>query len=325
MTARRTLIAALVAIGLSALPAGASARPPEAINLYARVPSYGTYGNISPPSVGDCTVAAVADLLQTWKHVGPLNSAPFLAAYHRLVGGAGGANVGITESRVLNYWKRHGIDRYRIKSWRDLGRVSSRVALERAVSRYGALYADVAIPSTVPALGTTWTLAASPRDTPLAGLHAADVVGYNRTGPVLVTWGSIQQVTWAWWGTWLIDVVAVQRSTQPWRPNTVIPTSVRATELTYPPTTPTATAYGIAITVAGVTGPTTGTVVVDDNGQPIPGCDPLPMTTSSTGLAGTCDVSYSTDVPSQHLITVTYSGDRTHESSGIQAAIISIV
>lgn len=312
----RRLFALLAAATLISVPAaGASTgrRLPIAVDLYSRVPSYGTYGNADFPAVGDCTLAAVADLLQTWSHSGPLRSEPFIAVYYRLDGGS--QTAGLTIGRVLNFWQHRGIDGYRIRSWRDLGSISSRVGIERAVTRYGALFVDIIIPSSLPLTGE-WSLANSPPSTSAVAFHAAALVGYNRTGPVLVTWGRVQQVTWGWWRTWGVDVAAVERSSQGWTPHTVVPTSVSVSIIFYPPTQSGSTSAGIIVTVSGIVGSTTGTVTVYDNDQPISSCDPLSLTNSTNGLVGRCDVTYPDNVPSQHLIRASYTGDNRYASSG---------
>jgi hypothetical protein len=307
---------ALVLAGLVVAPvAGAYAdqQLPRAVNLYARVSSYGTYGNADYPASADCSVAAVGYLLQTWSHSGPLRSAPFLAAYHQLDGDS--QTAGLTDVQVLNYWQDHGIDGYRIRSWRFLGPTSSRVALERAVDEDGALYAIIEIPISLPLTGT-WSLANSPVGTGVAGAHAAALVGYNRTGPVLVSWGRVQQVTWGWWRAWSLGVDAVERSSRPWKPNTVDATSVTISFDSYPPTQQSFVTYGVSVTVSGVETATAGAVTVYDNGQPISTCDPLAMTASGNALVGTCDVTYPSTVPSQHSITASFSGDKRYASSG---------
>lgn len=202
------LVVALVPALAGAPSAGAATSrpvaPPPAVETFAAVPAWGTYGNTV---IADCSVAAVGDIIQTWEGSGPVGWPQLIHLYRWAVGGIAHESDGATPGRVLAYWKRHRVDGYQLASWAEIPNYRARLAIERAVALDGAVYAVV----TVPALDaenfsvgvmTPWTLAGVPKGSPPYGPHAAALVGYDATGPYLVTWGTVVHVTWAWWETW---------------------------------------------------------------------------------------------------------------------------
>ena len=54
-----------------------------------------------------------------------------------------------------------------------------------------------------------WALTHTAADSDILGGHAVPIVGYNALGPIVVTWGALQQVTWAWWDRYASEAYAV--------------------------------------------------------------------------------------------------------------------
>jgi hypothetical protein len=62
----------------------------------------------------------------------------------------------------------------------------------------------------------------NPVDYNIRGGHAIYIVGYNQIGPVCVTWGKKQQMTWAWWDVYVDEVYALVDNKNPWmKTNTI--------------------------------------------------------------------------------------------------------
>lgn len=55
----------------------------------------------------------------------------------------------------------------------------------------------------------TWTVTAGPGGAPWSGGgHEVALVGFNYTGPIAITWGRVQQMTWAWMSTYGTEAYA---------------------------------------------------------------------------------------------------------------------
>ena len=57
--------------------------------------------------------------------------------------------------------------------------------------------------------GKPWALTGTPADHRIEGGHAVPIVGYTTAGPVVVTWGRLQQVEWGWWMAYAEEAYAV--------------------------------------------------------------------------------------------------------------------
>ena len=213
-------------IGVLALPAGIAAvhldnrRPslPQSVDYVAGITSFGLYQNMGAEAIGDCTLATVADMMQTWTLSAPLPAHPFVNAYLTLTGA--NSEEGLSAATVLNYWRSTGIDGYRITSWSPVKDYPSRKKVEEALLN-GALFATVRMPNADWELAgqhTTWSTYEAPAGVPVASIHALAMVGYNSIGPIFVTWGARYQATWSWWAIWGTGLAAV-RHTAPFAPS----------------------------------------------------------------------------------------------------------
>lgn len=61
--------------------------------------------------------------------------------------------------------------------------------------------------------GQPWTVVAG---SPIEGGHCVYIVGYNPTGPVCVTWGRKQQMTWEFWDAYFDEAYAVVDNRDSW-------------------------------------------------------------------------------------------------------------
>lgn len=88
--------------------------------------------------------------------------------------------------------------------------------LAESVYLYQGAILSVALPAdaiTQFVNGQTWTVTAGPGSAPWsAGGHEVAIVGYNYTGPIAITWGRVQQTTWAWMSTYGTECEATVNS-----------------------------------------------------------------------------------------------------------------
>jgi len=307
-----------VSITQAAAPSTVASSPPVSL--------YGLYGNGGTQAVGDCTIATVGELLQTWDVVnglnsGPLASPPFIAAYQTLVGGPGGPDVGLSVKQVLNYWQRVGIDGNQITTWHAIKDYTSRALVEDEIAKYGTLYASFQVPSSdvEQTAGTTlWSTNESPPGRTTVGDHAAALIGYDTTGPYFATWGRVQQATWAWWSTWAIGADVVVPGKGAWTPNVVMPTTTALQQaVTIAEVNGSQMwAVNLTATVNAINSTPGGDVTFYDNGQPITGCDPATNgIQSSDTFITTCTVYVSTIVVRSDTYYAQFSGDISYADS----------
>jgi hypothetical protein len=221
--AARVILSSSALVGVLAVPAHIAsvhlkkspASPPRSVDYVAGITSFGLYRNLGAQAIGDCTLATVADMIQTWTLSAPLPAPPFIDAYLKLTDA--NPEAGVSVATVLNYWRTTGIDGYRITGWSRVTGYTSRNRVEEAMGN-GALFATVDMPNADWELAgqhTTWSTNEAPAGVPVASVHALAMVGYDSTGPIFVTWGARYQATWSWWATWAIGLASVSHTAPP--------------------------------------------------------------------------------------------------------------
>lgn len=163
---------------------------------------------------GDCTIAAV---VHTDQALANLTAEPWTypgdrkvnAVYRRMTGGP---DTGLVETDVLKAWSRKGgLFGQQLVAFAPVA-VKHTVTVRQTVDLCGAAYTGVRIPAPAQqqfADGLPWALTHTSADHDIEGGHAVPIVGYNPTGPVVVTWGALQQATWEWWLTYGEECYAV--------------------------------------------------------------------------------------------------------------------
>jgi hypothetical protein len=166
--------------------------------------------------LGDCTIAAVVHTDQaTAALVGEPWSYPgddvVANEYTELTGGG---DTGLVETIVLQAWQTRGMFGHKLAAFAPLA-VKHTQTIKQAVALCGAVYAGVLVPAPAQqqfAAGKPWDLTGTPADGEIEGGHAIPLVGYSSLGPVCVTWGRLQQVTWRWWLAYSEECYAVVTS-----------------------------------------------------------------------------------------------------------------
>ncbi|MTK63032.1 MAG: hypothetical protein F8N15_00425 [Methanobacterium sp.] len=137
--------------------------------------------------LADCSCAAAAHLITLWTGDAPPEK-QVVEAYEAITGGR---DIPLPEIAVLKYWRDTGIAGHRISGWTqiphaDLSHVRDAIA-------GGGLYACLALPESVES-AALW----EPEDGPTIG-HFVAVIASDETGPICITWGREQPMTWAFW------------------------------------------------------------------------------------------------------------------------------
>ncbi len=162
--------------------------------------SYPDYGDIGPNGSADCTFAAAAD----WEQI-VLGFAPAPSTIEDEFVAAGGTDEGLAQDALWTYWTELGIGGATLSSITPvpLGRDD----VEAAVRGSGAIIAQL-------------LLSGSPlgQFAPTPGLHDLVVDGFTPIGPLVVSWGRTEQLTWAQWeeqavGAWAVAARAAAAGT----------------------------------------------------------------------------------------------------------------
>lgn len=174
-----------------------------------------TYPMADNDRLGDCTIAAVVHTDQVTAN---LTSEPWTypgdkavqAEYFKLTGGP---DSGLVEAVVLKAWVAApaGLFGHELAAFAPI-KVKQTKTIMQGVSLCGAVYTGVEVPAPAEqqfADHKPWALTHTAADDDIIGGHAVPIVGYNATGPIVVTWGALQQVTWAWWLKYAEEAYAV--------------------------------------------------------------------------------------------------------------------
>jgi len=182
------------------------AQPPPAPtseNWGTKVSQWGMMGN---DTIGDCTTAAAGHMIEAWTSdvsselVVP--DSAVITAYSAVSGYdpvTGANDNGATCLDVLNYWRKTGIDGQKIMAYAAL-RPGHQFHMEAAVYIFGSAYLGLQMPLSAQSQNI-WDV---PPGGPIGdgtpgswGGHAVPAVAYGPSGVTVVTWGYLQDVTWA--------------------------------------------------------------------------------------------------------------------------------
>lgn len=178
--------------------------PPVSFNVFDRVAAnlkqsdpaklYPLDGN---DRYGDCTCAALAHAETVWN--GMLGKSKIMAAsdvtklYFKL---SGGADSGLNELDVLNFWRKSGAGGEKISAFVKVN-PHNHVHVQQAMALFGGLYIGFQCQEDVIKdfdAHKPWTPGKLTQDG-----HAVFAGAFDQTDVAVLTWGAIQQGTWGWW------------------------------------------------------------------------------------------------------------------------------
>jgi hypothetical protein len=187
--------------------------PPTRVDLGAAVRDWPVYGN---DRIGDCTTAAAAHMIEAWSAAATgrafeVSERAVLAAFDavKIVDPATGEE-GAIELDVLNWWRTSGIDGHQIGAFASI-EPGERELVEASTYVFGGVYIGLQLPLRAQEQ-QVWDWAGSLRgpDAPGSwGGHAVDVVGYDASGLIVVTWGALQAMTWSFWDHYCDEAYAI--------------------------------------------------------------------------------------------------------------------
>jgi hypothetical protein len=186
--------------------------PPPDLDLAAAVPEWPMYAN---DRIGDCTTAAAAHMIEAWTAPNggsvEVSERSVITAFNRVkqvdpVSGKEGA----VELDVLTDWRKRGIGGHRIGAFARVP-VWNHTLVRTASFLFGGLYIGIQLPASAqrqPVWDWTHSLDGPARPGSWGG-HAVDVVGYDRQTLTVVTWGRLQELTWAFWDRYVDEVYGI--------------------------------------------------------------------------------------------------------------------
>ena len=158
--------------------------------------------------MGDCTCAAVGHAIQTWTANAGEQFIPsdntILQLYEKSCGydpNNPATDQGGVETTVLGYWKSNPVAGHALDAFASVD-PHNVVEIKQAVVCMGVVYIGVALPISAQTQDV-WDVTDPHLQGDSApgswGGHAVVVVGYNSRGPLVITWGKVLQMTWAFW------------------------------------------------------------------------------------------------------------------------------
>ena len=181
---------------------------------------------------GDCVMAARAHQTLRFEKLETgitpmITDKQVLTEYWRETGGVGN-DTGLVMLDSLNEWRhkgwRLGVHTYKIMGYAEVARADQNAVMQ-------AIYADVGVQcglqlpisaQTQIDRGQPWILAIGDNAKPGSwGGHCVYIVGYTSQGPVCVTWGRKQQMTWEFFRSYCDEAYAVFDAKDTWRKGSI--------------------------------------------------------------------------------------------------------
>ena len=178
---------------------------PAAVDWSGKVPSWGMMLN---DSIGDCTCAGAGHAEMCWTSNAGTEFIPadaqILNAYEAIGGynpGDPSTDQGCDMLSALNFWRNSGIAGRTITAYAEVD-PKNRQQVMASVAFFGGLYIGVNLPQSAMDATNSNQVWSNTTDTNILGGHCVLIVAYNSSGPVCVTWGQLQQMTWDWFQTY---------------------------------------------------------------------------------------------------------------------------
>lgn len=196
---------------------------PPAPPVYDGIKGWTGWGMMANDRVGDCTIAMVGHIDQGVQLVAGCPSIVSasdadILRYYSLWDGYNPADSSTDQGGnlldVLKQWKAQGFNGKTISGFAsaDTGNIEQ---LKSIISTLGPAAVGLGLPATAEdQIGMLWDVVGNPsvdlRSRPYSwGGHAIGVVSYNAVGPICITWGKPQQMTWKFWQTYVDESYAV--------------------------------------------------------------------------------------------------------------------
>ncbi len=157
--------------------------------------------------LGDCTIAAVAHAVTTFRgKVGKQTIMSQQAVVKLYMHLTGGVDSGLNELDVLNYWRKSTVSSDKILAFVTID-PKNHTNIEQAILLFGGVYLGFQVQQNCIQdfdAHKPWTPGPLTNDG-----HAVFAVAYDASGVTVLTWGSTQKATWAWWDECVDEAYAV--------------------------------------------------------------------------------------------------------------------
>jgi hypothetical protein len=187
--------------------------------------------------LGDCVEAGSAHAIQRFEkyECGCQPKLPDTDIRKQYFKETGGADEGLVLLDHLNLWRKEGLDfggrNYKIYAfasihWKDHKEVSYAIQLLRGA------YLGFQVPKFFMdgfEAGKR-SFDAQCKGKQIEGGHCVYACAFNKTGPVIVTWGARVQLTWKFWDKYVDEVYAIIDAPDPWVDAPVNPLNISVLE-----------------------------------------------------------------------------------------------
>ena len=157
--------------------------------------------------LGDCTIAALAHAITTYEGlIGVQKITAETAVVKLYMHLTGGIDSGLAEIDVLNYWRKTKVDGEKVVAFTAID-VKNHTHVKQAINLFGGVYLGFQVQQNCEQefnAGKPWTPGPLTNDG-----HAVFAVGYDANGVTVLTWGSTQRATWAWWDECVDEAYAI--------------------------------------------------------------------------------------------------------------------
>jgi len=183
---------------------------------------------------GDCVIAGRAHMTLRFEDFEqslllPISTKDCTTEYFKETGGQ---DSGLDMLTSLNLWRKSGLTAadkiYTIYAYAQINK-SNHDELMYSVFLLKGAYTGFNVPKSAMDqfnAGQPWTVVAN--DGGIEGGHCVYIVGYDSTGPVCVTWGAKQHMTWEFWDKYFDEAYAVIDNVDPWMNPAADPLDVSA-------------------------------------------------------------------------------------------------
>jgi len=159
-------------------------------------------------TLGDCTIAAMAHAITLFR--GLIGSKKVIMSQQDVVKLymhlTGGVDSGMNELDVLNYWQSNAVDGDKILAFATIN-PKNHTHVQQAIQLFGGVYLGFQVQQNCVQEFDNhqpWTPGPLTTDG-----HAVFATSYDTNGVTVLTWGNVQQATWAWWDECVDEAYAI--------------------------------------------------------------------------------------------------------------------
>jgi hypothetical protein len=188
---------------------------PDSVDWSSKVKQWGLFAN---DRLGDCTAAGCAHMLEIWSANATTEIVPtdndVITMYSAVSGynpQTGDDDNGAVEIDVLNYWRKTGVAGHQIDAYAAL-EPKNHFHVQASVYLFGGVYLGLALPLSaqnqsiwsVPSWGVTGN-----GEPGSWGGHCVNVVSVDNNYITVVTWGTLQKMSWQFFESYCDEAYAV--------------------------------------------------------------------------------------------------------------------